>query len=306
MLSTIDEIRMVRLEIKKKKEELEGIDPTLPENRFKYPNKKSELSCLEKKLESLEKRKKKEVEQNEKDFQGLGSQIVRDNFLNSIPPVVGDERFKDYPNKRALDEYRRIHYELLKKDVSIEYLDKRPLFATKNPILAESYEIKEKFPILFKLMIKSDDNSLEKDENASVSATILTDTLLKEDCGKSVKSVMSFMREYTGSPLNFIISDKRLKEVTFGTISNKEIGKNEEGLLEYYQFLIKLLYGSSNNLVYLGHEIISKSNYSEFIRSTREIIIPSEERIVTSNPSMTEAEITTLNERIKQKILRTS
>ena len=44
---------MLTKQIKRKKEELDEIDPRLPDNRFKYANKKSELNVLYRKLEEL-------------------------------------------------------------------------------------------------------------------------------------------------------------------------------------------------------------------------------------------------------------
>ena len=57
MLTTDDEILMTKKEIKKLEEELATMDPTHPDNRFKYANKKSELALLERKLENLEEQK---------------------------------------------------------------------------------------------------------------------------------------------------------------------------------------------------------------------------------------------------------
>ena len=53
MLTLIDDIRMTMQEINRLNKELEKMDPNLPENRFKYANKKSEINILYKKLYEL-------------------------------------------------------------------------------------------------------------------------------------------------------------------------------------------------------------------------------------------------------------
>ena len=49
-------------EINRLNKELEKMDPNLPENRFKYANKKSEINILYKKLYELKERQKVEKE----------------------------------------------------------------------------------------------------------------------------------------------------------------------------------------------------------------------------------------------------
>jgi hypothetical protein len=53
MITRQDEIHMIKLSIKRAKEELELLDPNDENNRFKIPNKKSEIRILEAKLEQL-------------------------------------------------------------------------------------------------------------------------------------------------------------------------------------------------------------------------------------------------------------
>ena len=53
MITIKDEIYMLENEIEKVKLELEEMDSKLPENRFRYANKKSELNSLYRKLELL-------------------------------------------------------------------------------------------------------------------------------------------------------------------------------------------------------------------------------------------------------------
>ena len=57
MLSIDDELLMVKRERNAVKAELDNMDPTLPENRFKYANKESELRILDTKIDRLEEQK---------------------------------------------------------------------------------------------------------------------------------------------------------------------------------------------------------------------------------------------------------
>ena len=78
MLTLLDEIKMTMHEIDSLNKEIDLMDPKLPENRFKYANKKSEVNALYKKLFELREKLKNENDNNKKiDFSYLNNSNTR-------------------------------------------------------------------------------------------------------------------------------------------------------------------------------------------------------------------------------------
>ncbi len=297
MLTIVDEIRMLEREIDSANKELDKMDPNDPDNRFKYANKKSEINHLYSKLYNLRQRQKDE---KEKDYP-FDPRAPKKQKMAA--PYAGDIRYHDYPNKNALDRFRLMHYDVFQKDVYIENFGEEPMFSSTSPMISKSYFIRDNYPITYRLMFRSINDGLEINPDASIAASIPTEILLSENADKNIKTIVNFMKQYTGSPINFIVSDHKIKHVTFAHLNDSEFSRTANGKKAYYDLLRNILEGNPNNVIYIGHELTLGASDYDVINVANDFAVPSRKITIKESGIPTEERLKAYNDMIKEKIL---
>ena len=283
MLTTRDEIHMVKDSIKRKENELSMMDRNDPNNRFKYANAMSELRVLRSKLDELTTRLQEEYKN--------GTYI----------PVVGDDRYSNYPHKASLDDLRVKHFTLYKNDLSISYCGDGAMFGGESlSTYADFYKIKGMIP--FKLIYSSIDSRLVQDKRASLGVKIDREAFDKAS-EKDIEFLTSFIESYTTNPVNFIMTDGLLKEVFFAHISNKEFSYTINHEKDYYSFLHDLCHNLIRNFVYLGESLEEDANKKN-VKQAKKDFIESDKMKITKASEITQDILNKENEAIKRKILR--
>ena len=303
MLTIVDEIRMTEREIDRVNRELGEMDPKDEANRFKYPSKQSELNILYRRLDELREKQKQENEKNKGNAQAFNEQIKRAKTGMFAVPAVGDERYKGYENKSALDIFRTAYFKELRKDASIADIGSRNFFDCISPMSACFYNIKDGETISYRLMIRTEHEQLSKDENASIGAIISTDGLFNEATSGNMRVVTNFMTQYTGSPINLIISDNKLKEITFARISDHDMGKNNQGQKDYYGFFQRMYDGGKHNVVFISPDLTRNASQSDVIGVATEFVLPQRRKIVEENGFRNVNNLLLFNGKIKKKVL---
>ncbi|MBR4672786.1 MAG: hypothetical protein IKO78_06300 [Bacilli bacterium] len=292
MLTIADKIRMIEKEIERLSQELENMDPKDPDNRFKYANKQSELNIQRRKLEEFIEKQNQE-----------NSQMERTKTGKFITPFAGDDRYKKYTNKNALDIFRIAYYKELGKDATIADIGQKGFFDSLSPMSAYFYHIKDDEPVSYKLVIKTEQEHLSKDNNASVGTIISTDCLFSEAADGNMRVATNFMTQYTGSPINLIISDNKLKQITFARISDHDMGKKNNGEKDYYGFFERLYDGESHNVVFISPDLTRNASQADVIGAANDFVLPTRRKIAEENGFKDVNKLLLFNGKIKKKVL---
>lgn len=282
MISTKDEIFMVKQEIIRKREELERIDRKDPNNRFKFANIRSEINVLNQKLDDLN--------------QKLQEEYKKESYV----PTIGDERYAKFPHKAVLDTLRISYYEKFGTDPSITYIGDTPMFVDDSlSIYADAYNIRGKMP--FKLKFDSKDYRLEKDSKASILAEVSKNDFFVNDSNKYIELIVDFIKKYTDNSVNFIYTDGLLKNIHFARIDDGAF-RSINGKKDFYLFFHDFFDNLYRNVIYIGDSMKDGVKASEQEEVTEELIIPSQQMIAKKNEKTIE-ELNAFNEEVKKKIL---
>ena len=282
MLTTRDEIHIVNDSIKRKKQEISLIDPSDPNNRFKYANAKSELNMLISKLDSLSKR--------------LQEEYKSDSYV----PVRGDERYQDYPNKASLDELRIKHFNLFNVDPLITYYGNGPMFDESLYAYSDFYGVKGTIP--FKLAYSSFDPRLVNDPRATIGIKISKKEFEKSN-DKQIDFLRSIIKEYTDGDINLVLTDALIQDIIIAHISRKEFNFTVKKEKDYYYFFKELCNSMSRNIVFIGDSMKDGVNTQSIFDVQTGFINPGKKTIAKLN-NTSEEKIEEVNESIRKKVLR--
>lgn len=286
MITLKDEIFMTGRELEKLKQEFDEMKPGQSDDRFKYANKKSEIYILERKLEDL----KKQQEENDKQ-----------KGKKEIQPINSEENYDFYPDKKALDILKIKNYDLLKKDLSIKRLGVAPIIGSCLEDPVNTYAVKDNRGT-YRLTIRSD-NNLEKDLNSSVQVTFDMDKFFSHEMDNRIRVINGFIKDFTGSPINFIITDSGLTSVSFGRIGGSDLRFNERNTLDFDKYLDSVFIIPNRNIAYLGYEIQKKIFYLDFANGCIDKINPPKMKIVKQKNFKNFPELISYNITIRDRIV---
>ena len=282
MLTIDDEITMTKLRINRIKEDLEVLDANDENNRFKIPNKQSQIAFLERKIEELEKRKNQKRE------------IIQQ-------PFIGDDRYKKFPNKTLLDHFRIPYYQLFKKDPSISYITEDIAMFNDDSlrVYADKYLIRGEFP--FKLMISEADKTIMPNINTSIGVNFKKEYLSRSDANLYLSLMADFIRKCTSQDINLILESATSKECTIAFISDIDFYNVTKK--EYYQFFHDLCDNLARNIIYIGSTLKNGATEEE-IESVETEYVQIQQQQIAKHRGITEQELKKANEETKQKILK--
>lgn len=286
MITLKDEIFMTKRELEKLKQEFESMNPEQSDDRFKYANKKSEIFILERKLEDL----KKQQEENNKQ-----------KGKKEIQPINSEENYDFYPDKKALDMLKIKNYDLLKKDLSIKRLGVAPIIGSCQEDPVNTYGVKDNRGT-YRLTIRANNDS-EKDLDASVQVTFDMDKFFNHEMDNRIRVINGFIKDFTGSPINFIITDSGLTSITFGRIGRNDLSFTERGTLDFDKYLNNVFIIPNRNIAFLGYEIQKKTFYLDFANGCIEKINPPKMEIVKQKKFKNFPELNSYNITIRDRIL---
>ena len=283
MLTIRDEIFMAEKSIKKLEEELDSVDITNPNNRFKYANLKSELVVLSQKLDKL-------------------NLELQEEYKNGkYIPIIGDKRYAKFPNKKQLDLFRKAYYNKFGIDPNISHSGIESMFNDNLlDINGEAYYFKENIP--FKMYIDSSNLDLERDQKASVLVSFSKDDFLSSKSDSSIDLINRFIKQYTNNPVNFILTNGDLANVSFAYISDEEF-YHFDGKKYYSDFFSELFDNLYRNIIYIGESMTKDVSVEEIKKVEDGLVVPYQLKIAKENNISLE-ELKGMNHLIKRKILK--
>lgn len=281
MLTIKDDIYMLRKSIEQRKSELELLDPKNPDNRFKYANLKSEIEHDRRKLERLEAEEYAETMKN--------------------APQKGDSKCSNFPHENALYDLRIKHFKLFGTDPSISYSGEGTMFGDYSlSAYSDFYNVDG--TISFRLVYSSYNARVEKDINASVGITLSKGDFLKAD-EEQIKFLVSYIKDYSSNPVNFILTDGRLNEVTFVRIASKEFNHTTDNKRDYRLFFSQLFDAMYRNIIYIG-DTMKDGATSDDTEEVQIKYIDHAHTRIAKEQGITSTDLKRQNDEICEKILK--
>lgn len=281
-MALYDEMVIVKDRIDDLKRLLAGGNMTISDNKDVYYELMSLCECLE------DLKKKHRIEYSNSNYK----------------PTLGDGRYFDFPNKKLIDYLRILYYEKYDKDLSVTYQGNVSMFSNDMAVFSNKYSIRGVYPYI--LMISSLDDKLVKDFDASIMISISSDLVFKSD-SDDLKSVIDFVINYMGHPINFIFSDAKFQNISFARISDKDFYTNMDASKNYYKFIYDFfdsyyLSDIYKNVIFIGPEMYNNASQNDIVNANKDYILRAKSIIAKDN-NITVSELELFNEKIKRKIL---
>ena len=218
-------------------------------------------------------------------------------------PYKGDNRYCKFPNKPLIDDLRVELYEKYEsKDLTITYLNVQEAFNNDFHLYAQTYMIRSK--IKYTIMFEQLYDFSKPDLKPSIIVRLPLTSLFDTDAGILINILVYFIQEHTGSPVNFIYTDRELSEVSFARIGNGTFRQNTMG---YYNFFYNFYdsYDDSwlKNVIYIGSKMKECTSQEEIVRVNNEFLLPYSIRIANELGIANET-LNSFNEIVKERILK--
>ena len=218
-------------------------------------------------------------------------------------PYKGDNRYCKLPNKPFIDDLRVKFYEGYDhKDLSISYMGVQEAFNNDFHLNVHAYSIRSK--IQFLLLCEQLYDFLTPNLKPTIIARLPIVSIFDHDAGNAINLLVNFIQEHTGSPVNFIYTDRGLKEVSFARIGNGTLKQSKMG---YYNFFYNFFdsYDDSwvKNVIYIDSKRQECVSQEEIIKVNNEFINPYHIKIAQELGIANET-LNSFNEIIKERILK--
>lgn len=243
-----------------------------------------EIRKLERKVAILEERKK------------IGIYVPK-------KPTLGDDRYRGFYDKEALDILRVLYYDFFHKDPKLSYVMNKAMFDDDTlDIMAQIYLVRGEFP--FRLMLTTCYKDYSPNEERSVGIRFDRKDLSKE-CAKEYLSFMSeLIKRYTNDEINFICGDAINKNCTLAYIGDGDFYHYPGVLKEkmYYDFFNLLCDNNYRNIIYIGDTMMQNARYEEIERVNSDFVIR-DIKAIAGFLGMTTEQLIHTNDELKNQIL---
>ena len=226
-------------------------------------------------------------------------------YKGSIP-YKGDARYSKFPNKELLDDLRIAFYnEYEPRDLSITYRGVQEAFDNDFHLYTETYFVRGRFP--YTIMFEQSYNFSEPNPKPTLIVSLPITELFTEEATIAIDILVNYLESHTGSPINFIYTDRLLSEVSFARIGTSAFKQNKEGIKDYYSFFYNFYDAYDNsylkNVVYIGEDIKKEVPDSVIRQVEQKFLLPYGVLLAKENGIMPET-IGLFNETVKEKILK--
>lgn len=245
-----------------------------------------EIKTLERKLAILEERKR------------VGKYIPK-------KPVLGDDRYRNFDDKNALDILRVLYYEFFHKDPNLSFIDSLPMFSdpTLN-IMAHTYLIRGEIP--FKLMLTTTYEDYEAKCNSSVGIRFKRKDLLKKSAEEYLTLMAMLIKKYTNNEINFICGNAVNKVCTLSYIGEDDFYHYSGSRLRmYYEFFNCLCDNNYRNIIYIG-DTMKQNSKPEEIELVQTDIVMRDIEVISEHLGMTTEELLKSNQEFADQVLTLS
>jgi len=247
---------------------------------------KAEILSLERKMKILEERKKTGVYVPKK-------------------PELGDDRYKSFEYKQAIDMLRVLYYEFFHKDPSLSpIISSCAMFDDPTlPIYSSNYLIRGEIP--FSLMLTFEYPEYEANDKCSIGIKFDKKFLSKEISDEYLKLMSALIKEYSDNEINFICCDGiNMEDCTLSYIGDDDFFYYEapdRKTKMYYDFFDRLCDNNWRNIVYVADSMKKNALECEINQVDTEIIIPHMKRI-SKDLGITLDELKKSNEELCNKV----
>lgn len=157
-------------------------------------------------------------------------------------PSLGDDRYKNFTDKDALDILRVLYYDFFHKDPSLSPTANYVMFGDPTlPIYTSSYLIRGEIP--FKLMLTTSYDNYIPSDTHSVGIKMDTKNVEKEIGLQYLKLISALIKRYSNNDINFICCDSMNRDCTISYIGESGFSHDTySNKRNYYDFFDNLCY----------------------------------------------------------------
>lgn len=216
-------------------------------------------------------------------------------------PILGDERYKKFPDKNALDILRVLYYDFFHQDPSLSLTKDHIMFGDPSlSIWTQNYLIKGEIP--FTLMLTANYQNYNPIEDYSVGIKLAKKNLSKEMGPEYLKLIAQLIKRYTNNEMNFICCDGGNEFCTLSFIGDIDFGYHPSNQKMYYDFFARLCDNNLRNIVYIGEKMKENATEEEIQKADSEIVLPNRQ-IIAKNLGISLEELTKSNEELRDQAL---
>lgn len=217
-------------------------------------------------------------------------------------PTLGDDRYKHFSDKMALDILRVLYYEFFHKDPSLSHVrGENAMFEDITlSIFASVYLIREEFP--FYLMLTSHYSNYAPQIHSSIGIKFSRKYLEREQNLIYLKFMSTLIKRYASTDINLICCDGMNQNCTLAYIAENDFYHYTASKDKmYYAFFSRLCDNNLRNIVYIGDTMKQNAKVEEIEKTDSQIVIPHIE-FISENLGIKKEELMKSNEELRNQV----